>query len=77
MRGAALSLVIWLLALLAILAAVFVSSSQTESTVTRNFTDEQIAKNLAFSDIEYGKSKLETTLSRGFFDNNGNMRVTV
>lgn len=73
MRGIALLLVIWVLALLGILAAVFVSSSQTESSITRNFADEQIAKNLAISGIEYGISKINLSIEKSFVNSFGQM----
>lgn len=73
MRGVILLLVIWVLALISILAVVFISSAQAERSVTRNFTEEAIAKSLAQSGIEYGLSKIQTTLQRGFFDSNGKM----
>lgn len=73
MRGVILLVVIWALALLAILAAVFISNAQSEKQVTRNFTDEALAKALAQSGVEFGLSKLNTTLSRNFFGPDGNM----
>lgn len=73
MKGVVLLLVIWVLALLSILAAVFISTAQSEKEISKNFTEEAIAKSLAQSGIEYGMSKIHTTLQRGFIDQSGNM----
>lgn len=73
MRGIALLVVIWVISLLSMLVIVFLSSSSVEQSVTKNFVGESLAKGLAQSGIEFGHSKIYTTLQRGFFDTSGNL----
>lgn len=77
MHGFALLLVIWLLAIITILATVFIAQAQVEKEVTRNYTDDQIAKMLSESGIEIGISGIQTAIRRGLFNEDGSLVSTI
>ena len=75
MKGYILAFIMWVLALLSILAAIFIANTQAEKDISRNFSEETIAKSYAQSGFEYGLSKIKTTLAKGFFDKEGNQEA--